>query len=335
MASQSVKELKAEAKRLGLTGFSAKKKSELAAMIASAGTPASSSTADPAPTDTVIPSYSDFFAKSSKAKNDAANDRRESYLESLYNMVLADDAPPQLCTLKSEWCAAVDSLCPVPFASVQTRRIGGRGSNFDYLIDFNDESGACVHSQKAEFKHGADSITGLPQFLSLAAKDLPFPQSYAEFYYDRFLPAYIATDSEIIAPPDRDTYLKMVHGSNYNCHPFFASVKARESIKTDAKHAIVNESIRTYLETYASSLDLAHLGALLTAKQVGKAFLLWDMTNFHVAHLTAADLTPTTIRGVVNGNTIVVGTATHTLKLLLRWKNHKGVLYPAWQIGLA
>jgi hypothetical protein len=62
---------------------------------------------------------------------------------------------------------------------------------------------------------------------------------------------------------------------------------------------------------------------------------MWDMSDFHVGWLTAADLTPINHLGVRNGNTIMLGTATHTLKLLLRWKNHKGILYPAWQISLA
>lgn len=286
---------------------------------------------------TLLP-YTDFFQKSTKAGNDAANKRREAFLTTLYDMDLAADAPEQLRQLYSAWQTTVKSLCPTDFTTIHVNPAGGRSKNYDFRLDYLTADGTVCHSQKAEFKHGAASIEAQPQFLSLAAKDLMFPVSYAEFYYDNFLKRYCETDTSILsaaALPDRDTYLKAVHSANYDSHPFFRCLYDCEETAKKAKHAVVNDSIRAYLTAYADKCDLTHLAALMTAKQDGKAFLMWDMSAFHVGYLTAADLTPTEYRGVRNGNTIILATATHTLKLLLRWKNHKGVLYPAWQIGLA
>ncbi len=280
--------------------------------------------------------YADFFKKSTKADNDAANKRRETFLATLYGTDLPTDAPEQLRQLHTAWQTTVKSLCPMEFSTVRVSSAGGRNKNYDFQLDYMISDGTVVHSQKAEFKHGASTIEGQPQFLSLAAKDLQFPVSYAEFYYDNFLLRYCETDSGISTPlPDREAYLKAVHSANYDTHPFFRCLYDREETAKASKAAVVNESIRAYLEAYADKCDLTHLAALMTAKQDGKAFLMWDMTTFHVGYLTATDLTPTSFRGVRNGNTIELATATHTLKLLLRWKNHKGVLYPAWQIGLA
>jgi hypothetical protein len=282
--------------------------------------------------------YADFFTKTKKADNDAANKRREIYLATLYNSTLPTDASAQLRQIHSAWQTTINSLCPTTFSSVKVTPAGGRAKNYDFQLDYSTADGAIIHTQKAEFKHGAATIEAQPQFLSLAAKDLRFPVSYAEFYYDNFLKRYCETDTDILTTttqPDRDTYLKAVHSANYDSHPFFRCLYDREETAKKAKAAVVDESIRAYLATYADKCDLTHLAALMIAKQNGKAFLLWDMSVFHVAYLTVADLTPTEYRGVRNGNTIILATATHTLKLLLRWKNHKGVLYPAWQIGLA
>ena len=280
--------------------------------------------------------YSDFFKKSTKADNDAANKRREAFLATLYDTDIPADSPAQLRQLHTAWQATVKSLCPTEFATVKVSPAGGRNKNYDFQLEYTNADGSIVHSQKAEFKHGAASIEAQPQFLSLASKDLRFPVSYAEFYYDNFLARYCETDTGIlVSPPDRETYLKAVHSANYDGHPFFRCLYDREETAKKAKAAVVDESIRAYLTAYADNCDLTHLAVLMTAKQDGKAFLMWDMTKFHVGYLTAADLTPTKFCGVRNGNTIILATATHILKLLLRWKNHKGVLYPAWQIGLA
>ena len=163
--------------------------------------------------------------------------------------------------------------------------------------------------------------------------------SYAAHYYDFFLPAYVGTDAEglgSVAVPDRATYLQKVYNNAYDAHPFFRAVYNREETAKAAKAAVVNDSIRSFLAEYGSACDLAHLSGLLQAKQVGKVFVLWDGVGaFHLDRLSTEDLTITEVVGVRNGNTLEVRSGGGcTFHLLLRWKNHKGVLYPAWQIKL-
>jgi len=229
------------------------------------------------------PPFADFFQKSTKAGNDAANKRREAFLATLYDADIPADAPPQLRQLHSAWQTTVRSLCPAetPFTTVRVSPAGGRAKNYDFQLDYLTADGTICHSQKAEFKHGAASIEAQPQFLSLAAKDLHFPVSYAEFYYDNFLTRYCDTDTGILAiatQPDRETYLKAVHSANYDSHPFFRCLYDREETAKKAKAAVVDESIRAYLTAYADKCDLTHLAALMIAKQDGKAFLMWDMS---------------------------------------------------------
>jgi hypothetical protein len=327
---QTCKELKDLCKKNGVKGYSKMKKAELVEVL----------TNPPSSSQTVIlepqaPSYLDFFTRKSKAENDAVNKRREIFLCSLYDRTLALDAPDQEKQLQNAWRSAVNSLCSTPFTRVEITRIGGRKNNFDLLFDYYDGE-TRVHQQNVEFKHGVSAITALPQILSLASKDLTFPQSYAEFYYDRYLPKYVALDSGItVSLPEKAVYMKHIHSSKYDSHPFFRCLYSRRDDFKEEKEALVYESIRVYLEENAASINIRQVSELLCAKQKGKVFLLWDMKTFHVEELTDEDLTAVESLGVRNNNMIVLKTATRTLKLLLRWKNTKGAMYPAWQIAVA
>ena len=41
-----------------------------------------------------------------------------------------------------------------------------------------------------------------------------------------------------------------------------------------------------------------------------------------------------TFHGIRNGNVIEVQSGPTLYRLLLRWRNHKGILNPAWQISM-
>jgi hypothetical protein len=61
---------------------------------------------------------------------------------------------------------------------------------------------------------------------------------------------------------------------------------------------------------------------------------MWDCKR-QVFHKEEIKLTSENLvyMGVINKNTIIVQSDLNYFKLLLRWKNHKGVLFPAWQIS--
>lgn len=289
----------------------------------------------------VIPSVVDlFFTTSSKDMNDAVNRRREEYLAGLLTADVGGDT--RALGLQEKWRAVIQSLCPatVPMESVRVCHKGGRGANYDFLFQAVDElTGTVIWEQPAEFKFGARSVAALPQFLSLAEKALPFPVSYAEFYYTHYLPQYLALDDGLatVAIPDKLTYCKLVYGSNYEVHPFFQTAYEREDEAKEEKSAVVKASIEAWLSEFSGACSMEHLTGLFKEKQLGKVFLLWSPEgggSFHVEKFGEEDLTLTEMVGVRNKNTLVVRSATRTFNLLLRWKNHKGILYPAWQIGL-
>lgn len=127
-----------------------------------------------------------------------------------------------------------------------------------------------------------------------------------------------------------------MYNNDYDRHPFFRFLYDMEHTGYKQKQAIVSESIRTYLETYANHLDVARLSADIRARQSGKVFILWTLHDFIKDTLHDDEMEITHVEGVKNGNTIVaVSKAGTKHNMLLRWKNHLGILYPAWQISLS
>jgi hypothetical protein len=100
------------------------------------------------------------------------------------------------------------------------------------------------------------------------------------------------------------------------------------------KFDVVNRSIKQFLETYGPSIDLQKLSDKFALTQLNKTFAMWDMTDFQLFKFGENDLLVKRFVGILNDNTILVESDKYKFKLLLRWRNHKGILNPAWQISL-
>jgi hypothetical protein len=187
--------------------------------------------------------------------------------------------------------------------------------------------------KKLEFKYGASSIEKLPQFLSLQARFPFFPVQYDSYYYDNYLAAYVALDNGITEPiPPKDIYMNMVTRVS-DAGPFFTQLKEREEVNKKQKAAIVNTSITQYLITYSADIDLELLGQKLKESQENKVYVLWNNESFHLDQINLEDMT-LEYAGVKNGNVLLIKSGSHTFEMLLRWRNHKGILNPAWQISM-
>jgi hypothetical protein len=65
-----------------------------------------------------------------------------------------------------------------------------------------------------------------------------------------------------------------------------------------------------------------------------KEYVMWECKTREFISQTLTNEGDLRIRGLKNQNTIVVSSSNLSFYLLLRWRNHKGVMFPAWQIGL-
>jgi len=283
-----------------------------------------------------------FYVSSVRGANDANNAVRENVLAMLLTPAADEFCADAECgdkwsALRRGWQGALGLAAPV------VKKMAGRKYNYDFSIACEGED-----PMKVEFKSGAGlkELSDLPQILSLSGNfdiwlegtDVPL---YAEHFYKNFLPIYMDADggdeSLHSALPPLDKYMKLVHQSNYDRNPFFRRLYDREEINKKEKAEIVNQSISSYLLLAAGELDLAKITTKLVESQSGKRFVMWDSRahKFSTRQLVAEDLRLTELVEITKNSIVVAAASGQRYKMLLRWKNHKGVLLPAWQISFS
>jgi hypothetical protein len=275
-----------------------------------------------------------FFTTSSRGDNDAANKKRENVLASLLTVptdYLTDAAHgAQWRTVRDDWIRVLKAFTPDPEKEATAKLMGGRKYNYD--IDLFIKTNNNKH--KIEFKYGGSKITELPQFLSLQAKAPLFPLTFPQFYYEKYIDRYIAADTGLTAPkPPLAEYLDMVTKVNYDVNPFFAQLKEREDVNKAQKDKIVNDGITDYLNQYGSKIDAAAFTEKVKETQRDKVYIMWSGGKFNVDQLDTENLN-FEFHQIRNGNLLEVKSGDLICSMLLRWRNHKGILKPAWQISL-
>lgn len=268
-----------------------------------------------------------------RENNDSNNKIREKVLVSLYN-----STDPSLQTLRELWKMFLKTLCSEPYDDVSVRQYGGRGANYDFEITFTHQQ-KLVKTVKAEFKHNVNRIDKLPEYFSPAADKPYIPQLYADAFYERLDSICDIYPGLNEFKPDRQTYIRLVHNDSYDRHPFFRKLYEFENSGTreqyNKKREVVRDSIREYLNQNIHNIDLQKLSKDIEERQSGKIFILWDLKGFRSDRIEQDEMKIEYVEGVKNENTLVVVSKAGTKhNMLLRWKNHLGILYPAWQISL-
>ena len=279
-----------------------------------------------------------FYKVGKKCDNDCNNKCREEILEHILTVPeeYVNDAQygEKWREVQNGWQYVLKGLCSDLFDTINILKMAGRGNNYDYCVNYyNNEQ--LVNKRCIEFKYNSSSLEKIPQFLQLYENCGFIKKSYAEFYYEEYLLSHIEyiSDLEIL---DKELYLKLIKGTKYNCNPFFSILKDVELDKTSksAINKVVNNSIRDYLTKYAKEIDLELLQKRLSDSQKEKVFVMWKSGKFTTDKISIGNILE--YKEIKNNNTIVVDDIEQKQEyhLLLRWKNHKGVLNPAWQISL-
>ena len=101
------------------------------------------------------------------------------------------------------------------------------------------------------------------------------------------------------------------------------------------KQKLTAQSITQWLEENYKKLDLEELSKEFIRSQENKVFLLWNKDTFTIDKFEKDELEVITIIGLnKQKNSIIVNSKKIQYSMLLRWKNHLGVLKPAWQISM-
>lgn len=279
-----------------------------------------------------------FTPGKGRGSNDAYNKKRESILCVLYDPPVEYVADARWRDMREKWRSLLAALCSTPYDDVRVVQRGGRGANYDFDITFLS-GGSVVQSTKVEFKHNASTIKSIPQYYSVADNKLYMPTSYADFFYANYVDRLCELYPGIVKP-DRETYMRIIYSHEYAKDPFFQTLYTADTIgdKTvkKAKGRLVKESIAAYLRGNVEHLDTSRLSRDICSSQTDKVFVLWDLSRFHVDVIRPEEMEIVAVECVKNGNVLVALSRSGTRhNMLLRWKNHLGVLYPAWQISLS
>jgi hypothetical protein len=97
---------------------------------------------------------------------------------------------------------------------------------------------------------------------------------------------------------------------------------------------VVNASITDYLTTYGKTIDIKSFSEKVKATQTDKIYVLWDNGKFCLDMLSESDMSNMVYHSIRNGNILEIKSGKAIYGLLLRWRNHKGILNPAWQISM-
>ena len=241
--------------------------------------------------------------------------------------------------------------------------MGGRKYNYDFVFTFIDEAKTDKVLVKYEFKYmfstQTDSskysqiakINSLPQFFQVASNRFLAESiiSYAEFFYKYYLTDIVSIMDAKSPLPSLDTYLKYIHNTNYSkislIQELYNIEKKGENDIVAKKNLLVNQSITNYLAY--TKLAINDVSDKLCQTQDSKRYMIFLGLKDQDGHvytdmlkkeeLTLDQNVPIKHIGGKDGkyNTIVYTTVEkNEIHMLLRWKNGKGILFPAWQISI-
>ena len=264
-----------------------------------------------------------FFQRSARAANDSANKLRETILTEILDTPHIQDPlyGDRWQKVQSAWKQALHEVSRCPYETVRVTHKGGR-ANHDFLAEYLNQDQ--VQSRNLEFKV-SKTMKSIPQFLSLYVSFGMFPVLYDHYYYHEHLDKYLTLVG--IEKPSYEEWRRELYKSS-SALPFFQTLRTKEEDHKKEKEKIVNDSIREYLEKYGSTFVPNDLYAKLQTSQ-DKDYLLWDGDHFQVHRLAFG---PDEYVGYTK-NQILVRSGEIYLRLLHRWKNHNGILGPAWQIS--
>jgi len=232
------------------------------------------------------------------------------------------------------------------YDDVHVTQRGGRKFNHDFLVKYIYQNKTICTIPKLEFKN-ANSFESLPQFLSIPLQNTTKPfincVSYTKFFYEHYLQEVIklygVTDIRI---PTLIEYKKYIQSTNYSILPILRYMYDNENlINKEGKSDLVDQSIHDYIQHYGN-VDYFNIEALsqkIQNTQTNKIYMLWNGDTFTEYNPELESLKLTEISHLKKNkkglyNTIVCRTQSGDfVNFLLRWRNHKGILNPAFQIS--
>lgn len=277
-----------------------------------------------------------FFDKKSQTKHD--NDNNNKIREHIILSLATNKVPDEFFEIE-EWKTLKETLISAlenggidtndeSFSVIQR---GGRKFNHDFVITCRDKS------YNIEFKFNASTISETPQFVSPMKPSQYMTASYEEFFYENHLQDILLND-----PIPKENYLKSVHQPKPACL-LSESEKYSKGYKKIDDESIAyyskccettNRSLVNFLKRPDVQLDVEKLNDYLERSQRDKIYLLFKDGKFYIEKHPKESYTITSYIKEESKHRFLASTENgEVVKILLRWKNGKGIAFPAFQIS--
>ena len=266
-----------------------------------------------------------FYQKSKKQTNDEFNKIRECIIA---NVRIIPDLP-----IDDEYIENWSYIYLITFQLLEDisnsddfeiAQKAGRKYNNDFELRANG------NIYFIEFK-----TNSIPQVVSVYCNNSVFSSlDYPRYFYENFLKEIVGNNVQMIR---LDAYLKDITKTKPELtdNPeFFRYLK--ENV---GNHPAINQSIKEFLEENHMKFNLEEISDYLEHNLTKKTFILYDSNKQEYKRLE--QIHPKDVKllkidsTIFNSNTINAYSETYIFKFLLRWKNHKGCLGPAWQISIS
>lgn len=271
-----------------------------------------------------------FYKINKKGKNNNDNKIRESIIDSILNKKTPEiyfKKSQRWLNIKRELEKFVKNLSKnQKINKIECIHKGGRKYNYDYDLIIDDEY------FKIEFKYNISSIKDSPQFVQLGKPSRFLSYNYEEFYYDNYLSKSEIKTKYDIDIPEREIYLKEVHNIAPKCMK-----NIKEKYKEDKEFCnymteLYNNSTKEFIEKYDLNLDI--LNEHLKESQKDKIYMLYKKNKIYLQENDEDNYNLISYKKEPNLKRYKAETKSgKKIKILIRWKNGKGIAYPAFQIS--
>lgn len=289
---------------------------------------------DTTTTDVSISDISTFFVSNLRGQNDAMNEKREKIIY----MIMTDKVNPDWYVEDARWDNITNKLKSCLYGCRVLTRKGGRKYNYDYDIEMNGK--LC----KMEFKYNAESIKACPQWVSPMKPSQYLSRCYEDHHYDSYMFQILKLFNFNSTVPTREEYRKKVHSPTYlkdvqdmyylGCKESKSKYTGKEEdiVRYQEASRLANDSIQTFIQI--ADLNVEKLNEYLIQSQANKIYLIYHDGMFRLEERDTRDyaIEPSSIQKTHNAYEGVTVSGIK-IKILLRWKNGKGIAYPAFQIS--
>lgn len=262
-----------------------------------------------------------------KECNDINNKTREIIIEAIINRKIIKEWYKVSVKWYNVKTALNKYISSIGLGTCRCIRIGGRNNNYDF--DISDDT----HTKHIEFKFGTTNVVNYPQIICLSAK---YWTTYIEYFYTNYI-HQIAELFELVEHiPTLEEYNKYISNTNYHKHVFFQKLYENETLHKYEKKQIVETSINKYLSECMKYVKIQEIFDKLRSSQANKEYMCFKHYNIYYDTIHQDELEFDKIAYIKNNNTIVANTKNINtdMHILLRWKNHIGILNPALQIKI-